>query len=434
MNIENLNFVKKAMQTLSDMCQPGYDDGEHVHRRRGRIETLETIRVAMVLWIIQHHFMAPQLFGNSKEESLGQFWGTISRGLTLNNQAACYAFISLSGFVTHWTSRHTDFSGFPMSTIPAYCKRHLGRIFFSYEAACLMGYLVTFPGFCPARTDIWNHNKQAFWSFTALQSWFGLYSERVSFNTVLYINPPLWTISSLFFCWLMYPIYSILLVRKKNLLLAGCGVLFWSVFMYGAFTRWPGPDSPNEMREGPWQGWYWFPPLSFPTFIVGVYMAEISAKLNIPKHDMVQQTFWGTIGCASFFAFMWLNAYDSDMKYLGVGYQYVNWFRLFLCLLPVVIAAAGSESFILGSVLCYPLQKLGEYALAMYVFQSPVMSLVKYAISGEVKWWPAYSNVAHFALGFAVLTLFSVCFVEFVEKTIWGFDRSADEIVPLLGK
>eukprot|EP00397_Hematodinium_sp_SG-2012_P012492 GEMP01012663.1.p1 GENE.GEMP01012663.1~~GEMP01012663.1.p1 ORF type:complete len:468 (+),score=49.72 GEMP01012663.1:222-1625(+) len=439
--VKKTNQVRTAAKAATNET-PAEKVTAPVHHVRGRMMSVETIRVILTLWVIQHHFLVTYLNETWKEQILGGFLGTISRGLSMNNQAAPVAFIAISGFMTHWTSRHIAFSvsdkagigyftaivrRFNAAQVASFIKRRVGRVFFSHTIACVASIIMLWPSFVgPSQNSavsaetVSEHLRRSLPALFGVQAWFANVDSAFTFQYTLYPNFPAWTISSLMFCWVIYPLYSTLLVKKNDMKTSVFGILFWSAVMYACYTVWPGEDSTSSTRSGVFQGFFWFPPMVIPQFAVGIYYAEIAANINFPKNALMTlvRIAMSFVGFLAFFSYMWFNAYDTDIILYGAGYQYVCWFRMHLVMVSVFLSAIGVESFLIGQFVSAPFYKLGEYSLQLYLWHAPICRLVYAFFLGPINNWPVFFNTAQFVFYFIVLVVFSIVYVDVIEKRL----------------
>jgi len=406
------------------------------------LQTLAFIRVILVIWVIQHHYLCPSLLSDDKEIILGPIFGSISRNLTMNNQSAVYASIALSGFSTHWSSIH------PKCRIPvlqweelySFWKRRFFRTMFTYQVSGFAVFIITCPlwasGYLRSNVSVSRHTYGWIEYMFGIQSWYGTISENQTILRVMYLNMPAWTISSLIFSWILYPLY-VFCIRQfsqskeensttYNILAIGahcCAIIGWTCLMMCAFYRWPGIDLPQETREGPFQGFYWYPPAVFPEFAVGIHYAEIAKKLKITNPVMLSMA--QVTGFSSLCAFLYFSATDWDYFNMGIGFQYLNWYRLHLCIIPVMFAATGAEAILISHWICKPFIWWAKYALALYLFQHPIVCLVAAILNSEnITWWPHFEDVPKFLIYLGILCLFSVVYTEWCEpwlQKIWNY-------------
>jgi len=413
---------------------------EEPYKSRGAIRTIEFIRVILILWVIFHHIFVTYVNGDWKERILGPFMGRISRGLSMNNQAVPYALIAVSGFITHWTSRHIDFSAKTFSEKAAFVKRRVGRVFLAHLVACIASIVILWPSWVGKSLNsayesktVSEHLRRSLPALLGLQSWFSMVGSSFTFEHTLYPNFPAWTVSSLMFCWAVYPLYSRTLVWRKNLKKSALGIVAYSVVMFVLFTLYPGQESRNATRSGVFQGFFWFPPMTIPQFAVGIYYAEIAATLYNSKALQsrwlrVLMSIGGFLLLATYFIF---NMYDTDITHFGVGFQYVCWFRLHLIMGSVFLAALGSEAMIFGQFPCYPIHALGEYSLHIYLWQANIARGFYYWFESDIQNWPVFFDIYQFSLSFFTTIAFAIAYVEIVEKRLLpGFRRKVDQITP----
>lgn len=374
---------------------------------RTKIQTIETLRTWLMFWIVTHHYFVQ----SRSVDILGPFeatWRTMMR----NNQSGAFAFIALSGFITHYTMRSRLI--FPADNVWfEYFLRRFPRILFTFEMAVLLAYIFTLPALCDNFPSYWEQFTVSLPTIFGVQTWFGL-REDWNEKYVYPLNGPTWTVSTLLACWVAYPICAkYLLPNKYTSLIFGTA----AVFSLGMFFCWTFPEpswhTQKQSHFGPYMGFMWFPPLCFPQFFTGVFIAEASSRLKFNPSNSTQWVVSVT-SLAMILLFWACVMFDIDVTF-GLHFQYVNYARIMPFLLGAALAT-HSEALLLGGPLCAPLQWFGKYTLAMYVFQAPWMRVFDAMIHGfPVRFWPFFPSFRLWGLCMALFSCFCVFWTRYVE-------------------
>jgi len=375
-----------------------------LHVERGQMLGVESLRFIISLWIAVCHYYIP------KEQVENKYL----YNLIYNNQGSVFGFIVLSGFITHWTTRGSVFNSF--GSIGSYFKRRYTRIYLCYWLSCLWSMLVRWPGFGDRRwkatTEM--HIQNSAYVFLGLQSWFAWDQWEVDTGPAFWLAAPYWTISSLTFCWFCYPLVNRLIERNDyKVAIRDTGLLF-TIGCVHRLLR-PGTQFDSCSGWGPWQGWWWFPPNAFELFLFGVVGAEVAA--SIPHTRLKNSKIVGILIDLSFTTYLVLNMTNWDKTYF-LHYSLDCFFRTVFVLIGCILSTQ-SESFILGSKLCWPIQYLAKYSLGIYLFQSPFATTFQYFLNRKfpLESWPHF-DVPHFTIYFILLTMISAFYVHVIEKKV----------------
>jgi len=398
-----------------------------LHKMRGCLTSIESIRFLVALWVFYVHF-GP---GHSSETEMG-------RMAIVNNQGSVFCFIVISGFITHWTSRDVTFqSG---QEIQQFYIRRFGRLLFAYEVAVLCstiirtpGLFVTAPGGEAITKDMVKHHfVDSAIVALLMQSWYVGSATEVYEGPAFHLSAPIWTCSSLAFAWLCYPIISKFLTSRNSLTLAMWG-LFFSIAI-GVVHRMLHPGAPLNIYSGwgDYQGYYWFPPYILPLYCAGHYSAEIAASLYEPGGLVRWNAFTEpeTVFLRLSVDLLFFAPFLGNMSHYDESLIDNMQFGPFARALPTGVAcmlATWQEGYFFGSSFMNPIQRLAKYSLVMYIFQMPFMEVFTALVwkGGVIDTWPKlsyfYSSVAMVGL-----LIFSYLFVTFVEDRV--FTRSIDKV------
>ena len=162
-----------------------------------RLEQLDGMRALATTWILLGHFL-------DWRSHRGLFTGFLARG----NVPVCY-YIVLSGFVTHWAYDKQNFS------LQSFFRTRLGRIAFSYYFFFGLGLVQRVmddwplspmcTGLGALMLEAWAPACEiVIQSFT----WPSAYAQYGPGP-----NPAGWTIGTLIFCWVCYPVLAVTLNR-----------------------------------------------------------------------------------------------------------------------------------------------------------------------------------------------------------------------------
>jgi len=409
--------ISPKSQAISPKAQnnPKISD-PNLHKERGIIKSIEAVRFIIATWIVFCHYFD---YNAMNFEYL--------KNLVYNNQGSVYGFIVISGFMTHWTSRNIEFNG-PKSISDFYSKRFL-RIYVTYFIAVMMAFIVRYPGLTTKFDQTTEYTVSSHLGFTGinllmLQSWFVGTPDEVYDGPAFALGAPFWTISSLAFCWLVYPLVSHYCITRGKARTTIRDIVI--IFGLGILHRTLNPGDENNYCAGwgPYQGFFWFPPANLPLFYVGAFGAELAATFYEQGRRSIFRNHrhsWFTMGLLVdllFILFFYFNVSNMDVK-LGLHYSLGCYTRTIPILLGCIISTQH-ESLIFGSRLFSPAHWAAQFALAMYVFQSPLVQIFEaVAFSGfPVIEWPKYQDPVIFGLFYGTLIVFSAIYTLVIEKKI----------------
>lgn len=373
------------------------------HIMRGQMLALEALRFLIAWWVVFcHHYL-----GQEEIES------SYMKNLVYNNQGSVYAFVVISGFVTHWTSRDIQFSS--VQTIANYLKRRYLRIYLAYGLAVFFAFIMRFPKVSQTHVSVSTHLFNTTMTALGLQSWFTWTENGVYTGPAFSLAAPFWTISSLIFCWAMYPLFARFFVHRGSISVAVRDTVL--ILLLGVVHRLLRPGNIDNPCSGwgPYQGWHWFPPNILGLFLLGVYGAELAASLQCYREKISSSTICAISIDLLFLLYFVLNMTNWDVDYLGLHYS-LDCFARTVPILIGLILCTMTESFLFGSKFMFPLQYLAKYALAIYVFQTPLAQLFQGTMTGfPVVQWPHFALVTFYAY-FACLLALSMVYYNVLEE------------------
>ncbi|GBG29745.1 Hypothetical Protein FCC1311_059662 [Hondaea fermentalgiana] len=264
------------------------------------LRTISGIRAFATLWIVLGHFQDTNFRFNHDTT----FLLVLSRGFV-----AVGVYIVLSGFMTHYAYQARRYD-----TWRAWCAfylRRVGRVLFTYEVSCLLG--LCDPLFTRHDALITKHPLQVVSVCLLVQSWFEIPSQE-GFSRDFPNSPNAggWTISTLLFAWLLYPLMNAFMRRFNqatgNALGAklGLAALMYALGMLPCILMYV--TQAGVISNQQFELLYKFPILRLPDFVIGVILAEL---VNDPRVASKQR--------------LW--RYLPDTLTLG--------FALFVCLCPL---------------------------------------------------------------------------------------------------
>lgn len=384
------------------------------HRLRGQMLGIESLRFLIAWWVVfGHHYLR-------KSEINSTFF----YNLEYNNQGSVFAFIVISGFVTHWTSRDNQFSS--LTSVATYMKRRYMRIYMAYGLAVFFAFIMRWPGVSISDVTVSKHLYNTAITALGLQSWFTWTAAGVYSGPAFSLAAPFWTISSLIFCWAMYPLVSRFFIQRGSISVATRDTLL--IFILGVVHRLLRPGNRHEVCSGwgPYQGWWWYPPNTMTLFLLGMYGAELAASLQCYRDWVGSSRLCAIAIDLLFLIFFVLNGTNWDVEKLGLHYSLDCYFRTAPVLLGCILCTMR-ESFILGSRFMFPLQYLGKYSLAIYVFQTPFAQLFKgITESFPVAQWPHF-HLAEFYTYFVCLLAFSIAYGQLIEARLFSKTRALEK-------
>lgn len=386
---------------------------ENLHKLRGRIDCIESMRTLISTWIVFCHFIGP------KEELLQEHM-YYTANLLYNNQGSVYGFLVLSGFVTHWTCRDLSFD--TLKDAKAFYLRRFTRVIFTYEVTVLLLFLLR----CGQGGDS-SHFLDTLKTYIiyvfGLQAWFTWSETQVYSGPLFAFSPPHWTLSALAFCWLLYPLVAKYVIGRRSWFYS-CFLTCAAIFVGLAHRRVHG-GTPNDYAAGwgDFQGYYWFPPYSFEVFVLGLFGAEVAA--NIPLERAMTANMASVSIDICFVLFLGCNITNWDVEYLRTPVAYGIYLRS-LWLLVGCMLAVKTESLFLGSSMCSWLAGFAKYSMAMWLFQMPLAIALNTFATGRVVQWPMFGPHLGFLFFFAILICVSVTFVHFSEGSQFVSGRAVD--------
>jgi len=257
------------------------------------------------------------------------------------------------------------------------------------------------------------------WSLFLLQAWteyHGLLHPDGSCGLGLYLNPPLWTVSSLLFCWLVYPLLATLLRQAAGLPCAimGLAVVFYflSVAPFIAVQVTTGVHFP-----GNYCSLQQFPLFVLPIFAFGACIAELQLCWK-QKHSENDKTSCVIALAAEVILVgtLFFAAWVPFMPSIKTGFEGFLIAGLSPVLASSIMFGADFPHGLMGLLSWWPIARVGEWSFHIYVFQMPFAYLAKGFTDGfPVKWWPRLPPLT-FGLYLFVLVLCAAFFAECLEK------------------
>jgi len=237
-----------------------------VQPRRRNLRALSGLRTLATLWIVLGHFQQTAFAFSSDTFVL-----VLGRGFI---PVAMY--IALSGFVTHFAYQKKCYNN--LNEIVTFFFRRMARVLFTYFASVLLGLFD--PLFTRHKANASEYPEQAVATVFLVQSWFELpknYDWQRSVPSQP--NPGGWTISTLVFAWLLYPILNTGMKMFNRatgdkvlhkLALATLAYIFAMLPCFIIFI-----DGGGTMNNGEFELLYKFPPLRLADFFFGVVLSEL---------------------------------------------------------------------------------------------------------------------------------------------------------------
>ena len=308
---------------------------------------VEALRFFATTWIVLGHFV----------ELSGPGRGVLTPFLSRGHIAVGY-YICLSGFVTQWAygKKNVGFQDLPK--LGEFYKGRLGRVLFSYYFSWVLGCIQRSIMHSPMR---WS---DVLLSGLVLDAWA---PEMRLTSPGPAPNPAGWTIATLVFCWLLYPVVSPILKfvgtgspLRLGLLAAVlyvCGALpsilvFW-INQYAA----PG----QRISELSALYLYQFPPARLCEFMLGMASAEFARTPAVRAWAGWPVAAWAAlIGIVLMAALVpYADMGRTDVEALFISCPAILWATLIAgCSMPSV------------SVATHPgLAAFGGYSFAVYLFQ-----------------------------------------------------------------
>ncbi len=242
-------------------------------QQRKNIHAVSGIRTLATLWIVLGHFQATAF----AEFDDTNFLLVLNRGFI-----PVGIYIVLSGFITHYAYRKKSYDS--MRMVSSFYLRRVGRVAFTYWASCILGMID--PLLTRHEGAVTEFPGQAAATFFMVQSWLDWPSNpdwhRDIFNNP---NPGGWTISTLLFAWILYPLLNKVLMKwnkytnsclkAKVYLMLGV----WAVAMLPCFVMYYSQDFTITNQQ--FEFLYKFPPFRLCDFIVGMLFAELAGEKAI---------------------------------------------------------------------------------------------------------------------------------------------------------
>lgn len=384
----------------------------NVHVKRGQVLAIESLRLIIALWVVYCHHYANQ------EQVENSFF----RNLIYNNQGSVFAFVVLSGFMTHWTSRDIEFNS--LEVVTSYMKRRYSRIYAAYALAVIFACIMRMPGVTFTHVTTKEHAFNTVIVALGLQSWFTWTEMGVYDGPAFSLAAPFWTISALWFAWAVYPLFSRFFIHRGSVSVAFRDTLL--IFAIGCMHRFlrPGHEGQPCSGWGPYQGWWWFPPNCLGMFLLGAYGAELAASLY-PYRETIRSSPVTAISIDVLFViYLVLNGTNWDVQ-MGLPRD-LDCFSRTVPVLIGCILATQQESLIFGSKLFFPLQQGAKYALAVYVFQTPFAQLYLGITHGfPMEQWPHFPSPHEFIPYLSCLFIVCMLYFHLIEEKFFARSTAA---------
>lgn len=319
----------------------------------GRLEHIDGMRALATLWIVVGHFAELPVV---QREALGRL---LSRG-----HVAVGFYIVLSGFVTQWAYGRRQLLEEGRGAVGTFFARRFGRIFLSYYFSCLVGAfqrLILSQPFVPVDVLL---------SLLLLEAWV---PARRIVAPGPGLNPAGWTISTLAFAWLCFPVVQFLFRRgmvgySHRLILLSATCVAVTVGPVTALYRYrsaqgAAPGQIITMAEGLY--FYQFPLLRFPEFVLGMCAAELAQCASW------QQSRWLALAAAPAIALP--VGLAASWPYAGSGrcdaeILFVPAFSA--CWACLLLATSLPHSTWIKQMFAHPaLMHLGKASFAVYLLQ-----------------------------------------------------------------
>lgn len=241
-------------------------------RRRKMLHTISGIRTFATLWIVLGHFQDTN-FRYNRDTT---FLLVLSRGFI-----AVGIYIVLSGFMTHYAYQNRHYSSW--QSWCAFYLRRVARVVFTYEASCLLG--LCDPLFTRHDALATLYPLPVASTCLLIQSWFELpWREEFARDFPNSPNPGGWTISTLLFAWLLYPLLNAFMHQfnriTKNAIWAKflLAIVFYALSMFPCVWFYIQQDGIISNQQ--FEFIYKYPPLRIGDFMLGVIVAEL---VNDPR-------------------------------------------------------------------------------------------------------------------------------------------------------
>ena len=382
---------------------------------RKNLDVITGIRFGATLWIVLEHF------ANNKD---------VLKNITYRGEVPVSFYIIVSGFVTHYAygTRITA----AWNTVMKYLFKRFTRCFPAYYIALVFcfvyqkwinpGNLVSITtatnvtsvdAFAPSAGDKNATFVSLLPELTWTQSWFPMImGANPSHNSNFAWNFPDWTMSTLGFSWILYPLLAWLVSKatKKG----GLPASLWMLLTFTVGAAMPYLvgfliKDDNHAYDPNWiTGWYWrwriFPPARFMDFAAGVMLAE-TLRVNGGRgakgiNSWAGWRYLSDLGVLSIFLLLFFrslytvqvhNAGTDADDLVDIGPRRESYEMLFENgLLPLVMLVLYStcaletwpEGWLSGGVFARvfssePLKSLGRNTFIIYIFQLPVYYVVE---------------------------------------------------------
>jgi len=395
--------------------------------KKRNILAISGIRTFATLWIVLGHFQQTGFRFNADTT----FLLPLNRGYI-----AVAVYIVLSGFVTHYAYRHKSYGNAKL--LCGFYVRRMGRVLFTYWASCILGLLD--PLFTRHDALATDFPGQAFATIFVIQSWFEFPSNTAwSRDTMHQPNPGGWTISTLVFAWLLYPLLNVwmrMFNRKTRGSIPAKLILGLLVYVLGMLpTTLIFVYQDGSITNQEFEFLYKFPPCRLFDFIIGMIAAELVDDVRVNKFAIWKYVTdfaviaLALISCVGDFNKQDLTTADGILEQPLIR---MNAEAFLISGLSPLIAfvllgysiATGDEThrFTLRGILEHPVSSgLGTYSFAIYCFQFTLYFMFE-AWQHAKLMVPTYMNyparlfAAYLMPYLVALVIFSGVWTEWVER------------------